>query len=97
MDLNDIEAKLNKIKEIKEVEHALAVLESGVKNGALIHTIGAEDAAEAERSLKFSFNADETKAIFAAAAMALMARHNELETAVGYKNDFVCVYDGVGL
>lgn len=79
MSLEDIEAKLRKLHVIKQIEHAFVLLEGGPKHNALVSAIRAEDAAEAERSIVFAFNAEESKAIFEAARTALQVRYETLK------------------
>lgn len=77
--MEQIEAKLAKVKLIREIEHAMAVLASGQKNGAVIRTIYAEDAAEAERSVHFVFSVEESAEIYKVAEQALNIRHAALK------------------
>lgn len=81
-DMDDVEAKLLKVKAIKDIDHALDLLVRGPVNNALISAIVAEDAAESERSVRILFTAEESAAIFKAAETALRARSEALKAEV---------------
>ena len=87
MDLADIESRLRAVQLIMQMEHVFVVLERGPLHNALVSAIVAEDAAESERSVRFAFDADESKAIFEATAEVLKIRYNrlkqELEASLG--------------
>ena len=81
--LVDIEAKLRKVQVLRAMEHAFLLLEGGPKHNALVSAIVAEDAAESERSVRFTFDAVESKAIFEAAAAALKKRFETIKAELG--------------
>jgi len=83
MDLDDIEAKLNKLKLVKQIEHVFILLEGGPKHGAKVSAIRAEDPAEAERSVVFPFDEEESKMVFEAARAALQVRYDRLRAEIG--------------
>lgn len=79
MNMDDIETKLKKVKLIKDMELVFDLLERGPKHDALVSAIVAEDAAESERSVRFAFSVDESKAIFKAAEDAIRVRYKALK------------------
>ena len=81
--LADIEAKLKKVQVLRAMEHAFILLEGGPRHDAWVTLIKAEDAAEAERSVPFTFDAYESKMIFEAAAAALKKRFETIKAELG--------------
>lgn len=82
---DDIEKKLLKAKLLKDMEHTFDMLKRGPATKALVSAIVAEDAAESERSIRFSFDEAESAAIFKAAETALQARYKALRAELGVK------------
>lgn len=83
--LDDIEAKLAKVKMAREIEHMFDLCKRGPAHHARISAIVAEDDAEAERSVRFSFSAEESATIFHAAEAVLRKRYTALKAELGAK------------
>lgn len=83
--LDDIEAKLAKVKVVREIEHVFDLCKRGPAHQARISAIVAEDDAEAERSVRFAFSPEESAAIFQAAEAALRKRYAALKAELGAK------------
>lgn len=81
--LADIEKALHKVKLIRDLEHALTALRSGMTNNAMVTGIVATDASEAERSVHVEFTADESNSILSTALASLQVRHDALKTELG--------------
>lgn len=81
--MEDIETKLKAIKEIREVEHAVAVCQAGQTNEATIRSLRAEDTAEGERSVNMLFTREESVALFALAEKMLGERVIALKSKIG--------------
>lgn len=81
--MEDIEIKLKAVKEIRDVEHAVAVCRAGQVNEATIRSLRAEDAAEGERSVNLLFTREESVALFALAEKLLGERVVALKAKLG--------------
>ena len=79
----EIEAKMNAIKDAREIERAIDLCKRGVANGGMVYKIAAEDASEAERSIDVKFTLEESAAIFEATIVALTPRLNVLREKLG--------------
>lgn len=77
--MDDIEAKLQKVKLVREIEHVLNVLKGGVQHRARISALIAEDEASSERSAHFAFSEEESGMIFLAAEETLRQRYEALK------------------
>jgi hypothetical protein len=75
----DIEAKLNKVKEAREMEVAIDHCQRGVLNEGVVYKIAAEtdygtQRGGAERSINITFTIEESRMIFEAVEIMLVAR-----------------------
>lgn len=81
--MEDVETKLKAIKEVRDVEHAVAVCRAGQTNDATIRSLRAEDTAEGERSVNMVFTREESVALFALAEKMLGERVASLKSKIG--------------
>lgn len=80
---SEIEEKIKKIKEAREIEQALEHCKFGILNRAMIYKIAAEDAGEAERSVTLNFTPEESAAIFVTISKEIKPRLEKLRAELG--------------
>lgn len=80
---DDVETKLLKVKELREVELALDFCERAERHNAIIDRIKAEDDAKSERSIEVKFTAEESGVVFRAVASVLQTRATRLKNEIG--------------
>lgn len=81
--MEDVETKLKTIKQVREIEFAIARCQAGQVNEASIHSLYAEDTAEGERSVNIVFTREESVALFALAEKMLGERVTALKSKIG--------------